>query len=252
MPERRSSSYFEVTRTPLPLPGLSPVHDGVLIAQLSDIHVGSGTPRARVAAALEVVRRAKPDLVLLTGDFVTHTRYPLPRIPEELGDMFQPAYAVLGNHDHFVGARLVRDALEGIGCTVLANEARGIDVRGEPLYLVGIDDAVTRHDDVGRALRDLPPRTPALVMAHSPTTADDLPAARGLACFSGHTHGGHLHVGPLTSWIATKIGQPYLRGAHRVRDNFLYVNRGLGFGRGSAVPRLGAEPEVAFFDLRAA
>ncbi|WP_394834130.1 metallophosphoesterase [Pendulispora rubella] len=248
----RSAAYFEITHTVLPLHGLHPAHDGVRIAQLSDLHIGTATPRARVAGALEAVRRAQPDLVFLTGDFVTHSRYPLPRIAKELAGVAKPAFAVLGNHDHFVDARAVRTALEEIGCTVLVNESRSVLVRGEPLVLVGIDDAVTRHDDVRRAFEHAPAEKPALVLAHSPSTADDLPEARNLACFSGHTHGGHLHFGAMTQWIAGKLGQPYLRGLYEVRGNWLYVSRGLGFGRGSLVPRVASEPEVAFFELRMA
>ncbi len=246
----RSAAYFEVTHTVLSLRGLRPAHHGLRIAQLSDLHIGTGTPRSRIAGALEEVRRAAPDLVFLTGDFVTHSRYPLPRIAKELAGLSGPAFAVLGNHDHFVDARAVRSALEQVGCTVLMNESRSVAVRGEPLFIAGIDDAVTRHDDVGRALQDVPPEGPALVLAHSPATADDLPEDRALACFSGHTHGGHLHFGAMTTWVAGKLGQPYLRGLYRVRENWLYVHRGLGFGRGSLVPRIASEPEVAFFELR--
>ncbi|WP_394844635.1 metallophosphoesterase [Pendulispora brunnea] len=247
----RSAAYFETTHTVLSLPGLHPAHDGVRIAQLSDLHIGTATPRARIAGALQAVRRAQPDLVFLTGDFVTHSRYPLPRIAKELAGMAGPAFAVLGNHDHFVDARAVRTALEEVGCTVLVNESLHVVVRGEPLFLVGIDDAVTRHDDVRRAFQHVPQDKPALVLAHAPSTADDLPEARSLACFSGHTHGGHLHFGAMTQWIADKLGQPYLRGLYKVRGNWLYVSRGLGFGRGSLVPRVASEPEVAFFELRA-
>jgi predicted MPP superfamily phosphohydrolase len=248
----RSKEYFDLTYTVLPLRGLSREHEGVVVAQLSDLHVGTGTPSPRIRAAISAVNRAKPDLVFLTGDFVTHVRYPLPLIPEVLAGLEPPTYAVLGNHDHFVGAREVRAALVRLGYAVLQNESAQVTVRDRPLSLIGVDDAVTHHDDVSRSLRDAPRDGTRLVLAHAPTTARDLPGDAGLACFSGHTHGGQLHVKRLTARISAALGQPYLRGLYSVRDNWLYVNRGLAFGRGSLVPRIDSEPEVALFELRAA
>lgn len=245
-------AYFEITRHVLALPNLHPDHDGVTVAQITDLHLGIGTPRARIRAAIEAIRGENPDLVFLTGDYVTNTRHPIRSIPRHLDGLVGPAFAVLGNHDHWVDAAGVREALAQAGCTVLANEAVAVEVRGRPLFVVGVDDEVTNHHDVPRALRDVPADAAALVLAHSPATADELPHGRSLACFSGHTHGGHFVVGNVTAWIARRFGMPYLRGHHRVRDNHLYVNRGLGFGRGGLLPRLDAEPEVAFFELRAA
>lgn len=247
-----AAAYFERTRTVVPLADLHPDHEGATVAQITDLHIGIGTPRARIRAAVEAIREAKPDLVFLTGDYVTTARYPIKRIPQELEGLAGPAFAVLGNHDHWVDAPAVTAALQEVGCKVLANEALAVPVRGRPLWIVGIDDEVTNHDDVPRAFRDVPEDVPALVLAHSPKTADDLPESRSLACFSGHTHGGHFVVRGITGWIAQKFGMPYLRGHHRVRENHLYVNRGLGYGRGGLLPRLDADPEVAFFELRRA
>lgn len=248
----RTAEYFDLTHTVLPLRNLPREHDGILVAQLSDLHVGTGTPARRIRAAIRAVNGARPDLVFLTGDFVTHSRYPLPLIAEVLAGIEAPTYAVLGNHDHFVGAREVRTALVRLGYAVLPNECTAVTVRGRPLTVIGVDDAVTRHDDVSRSFRGAAHDGTRLVLAHAPTTARDLPCDAGLVCFSGHTHGGQLHVKRLTASVSAALGQPYLRGLYSVRSNWLYVNRGLAFGRGSLVPRIDSEPEVAMFELRAA
>ena len=247
-----AAAYFERTTTVVPLRNLHHDHEGVTVAQITDLHIGIGTPASRIRRAVEAINEAKPDLVFLTGDYVTSARYAIKRIPRELDGLAGPAFAVLGNHDHWVDASAVKSALEEAGCSVLENESVAAQVRGRPLWIVGVDDEVTKHDDVPRAFRDVPQDVPALVLAHSPKTADDLPESRSLACFSGHTHGGHFVVGGITGWIAERFGMPYLRGHHKVRDNHLYVNRGLGYGRGGLLPRLDADPEVAFFELRRA
>ncbi len=88
------------------------------------------------------------------------------------------------------------------------------------------------------------------MLAHAPPTLDALPKGAGLACFSGHTHGGQIFVAGVTDNLFSRAGQPYLRGHYRNHGNQLYVSRGLGFGKGSTLPRLNSDPEVAIITLR--
>jgi predicted MPP superfamily phosphohydrolase len=204
------ASGFALTETALELPGLHPLHDGLRVAQLSDIR----------------------------------------RIPELLGGIEAPTFAVLGNHDHWVEPIRVANALERCGYTVLQNEHILVDVRGAPAALIGIDDGLTRRDDVDAAFDGAPSAGTRLVLAHTPPTVEKLPPHAGLVQFSGHTHGGQVMVPGVTRAIFRLAGQPYVRGLYRVRGNLLYVNRGLGFGAGGPLLRLGSHPEVAFFTLR--
>jgi len=242
---------FEVTHTALEVPGLDPAHDGLLVAHLTDVHVGWETPDARLRAAVETANLVRPDLVVLTGDFVTFSRGPLPHVPEMLHGIEAPTFACLGNHDHLVDARGVRRALEGQGYTVLQNANTVTRVRGAPLTIVGIDDGHTRHDDVAGSLRGVSPRGSKLVLTHEPPTAEKLPRGAGLLCLAGHTHGGGIMVPAITPAIAWVFGQRYMRGLFRVGGNALYVNRGIGCGNATS-PRIGSEPELALFTLRCA
>lgn len=243
--------FYEVTHTELQIRGLHPAHDGLRVAQLSDIHVGATTPDGRIISAIRAVNAAQPDLVLLTGDYVTFSHDPIDHLPIILKGLEAPTVAVLGNHDHFVDAPAVRRRLEQLGYTVLQNERTATRLKGAELQLIGIDDAVTHHDDVARALAGTPSGS-RLVLAHAPRTLDKLPPDLGLACFSGHTHGGQVDVPLLTRAIFRVAGQPYIRGHYTSRGNQLYVSRGLGFGSGGPMPRVGSSPEVALFTLRAA
>lgn len=251
-PARRAPApeRFELSSQEVWLQGLDPAHDGLKVAQLSDIHVGRNTPHGRVLAAVRAVNEARPDVVVLTGDYVTTARDPLDQVAPLLAGLEVPAFAVLGNHDHYAGARYLRGALEAIGVTVLQNRHTVARVRGAPLTVLGIDDGQTRRDDVERTFQGAPPSGSRLVLAHTPPTANKLPAWENLLCLSGHTHGGHFVIPKVTESLFRRAGQPYIRGLYQVRGNQLFVNRGLGFGSGGPVVRLNSDPEVSLLTLR--
>ena len=244
------ASGFAVTETELHLDGIDPRHDGLRVAQISDIHVGAATSSARIRHAIAAINDGEPDLVCLTGDYVTHSPAPIPRIPSVLRGLRAQTFAVLGNHDHWVAPERVADALGSCGYLVLRNQHHVAHVRGAPLTIIGIDDGLTRSDDVAKAFRGAPAHGTRLVLAHTPPTVEKLPPDAGLLQLSGHTHGGQFLVPGVTRTIFKLAGQPYVRGLYRVRGNLLYVNRGLGFGHGGPLLRFGSHPEVAFITLR--
>jgi predicted MPP superfamily phosphohydrolase len=240
---------FETSEVTLVAPWISSAHEGLRVAQISDVHVGPGTPPARVRRAVERINAFRPHLALLTGDYVTSSKRPVARLRDQLGGISAPTFVVLGNHDHWVGAAAIRSSFESMGYTVLQNEHATLRVGSAPVVVVGVDDGLTGHDDVSRALDGAPAAATRLVLAHTPTTARKLPEHGHLVCFSGHTHGGQIFVRRLTEAIMRLADQPFVRGLYEVRGNLLYVNRGLGFGRGSPAVRLGSPPEVALFTL---
>src|SRR5512143_2720970 len=139
----------------LALRGLHPVHDGLRIAQLSDVHVGAHTPERLSLAAVEQARRSAPDLVFLTGDYVSRNGREVGRARELLVGLPAPTFAVLGNHDHWVDGAGTAAALRSLGYEVLENRWTRVTVRGEPLAVVGVDDLLTGNADVPRAVRGL-------------------------------------------------------------------------------------------------
>ncbi len=245
-------SAFELTTPTLYIPFLDEAHEGLVLGHLTDIHIGPRTPDERVLSAVDALNQAKPDLVILTGDYVTRKGDPLERVPELLGRLTVPAVAVLGNHDHWTDGVTIRRDLERIGIPVLRNQHTVVQVHGAPLQVVGIDDAVSGHDDVTASFKGVSHDAARIVLAHAPPTLDDLPKDHGLACFSGHTHGGQIFVAGVTDSLFARAGQPYLRGHFEKNGNQLYVSRGLGFGRGGNLPRLNSDPEVALITLRRA
>jgi predicted MPP superfamily phosphohydrolase len=144
---------FELTRPELFVPELHPAHDGLRVAQLSDIHVGMNTPDERVRAAVREVNTFAPDIVFLTGDFVTYSKRPVPLVRDLLAGIEAPTFAVLGNHDHIVGASEVVASLVPLGYEILRNQHTVVRIKGAPLTVLGIDDGGTWHDDVAATFR---------------------------------------------------------------------------------------------------
>lgn len=246
-----NSWQFAIEEVELEVAGLHPAHDGLVVAQLSDLHIGMHTPDGRIIAAVDAVNRRKPDLVVLTGDYVTRRGDPLERVPELLSRLNGPVMAVLGNHDHWTDAPTLTRDLKRIGIEVLANQHTVTRLRGAAMTVLGVDDAVSRHADVAATFRGAATQGTRLVLAHAPPTINALPQQQGLLCLSGHTHGGQMYFGRVTEAMFKRAGQPFVRGRYDVGGNTLYVNRGLGFGNGGPLPRVASDPEVTFLTLRA-
>lgn len=226
-------------------PGLN----GLTFGQISDIHVRTGVVPHRLYTAVEMLNALNPDFVVLTGDYVCLSPKPLPELTRALQGLNRPAYAVLGNHDHWSDVKKVRHALKDAGVHVLTNEHRLLYHRGAPFYLVGVDDSVTRHHDPMKAFRGIPSHATSVVLSHDPKSADFLHPFRPALILSGHTHGGQIFFKKLTPYLSSKIGMKYLSGFFSIEGSVLYVNRGLGAG----IPlRFRAPVEVAALTLRSA
>jgi hypothetical protein len=231
------------------VPDLDPAHEGLRVAQLSDLHVGELTPPERVRAAIEEANRFRPDLVALTGDYLTRDPGGVALIREQLGGLDAPTVATLGNHDRWVDPEGATAALEHLGYGVLRNENTTLTLRGAPFTVIGIDDLRTYHADPPRAMQGA--RTGSrLYLAHVPRTADILAHwGKPMLLLAGHTHGGQVNVPllmPALRWIAR---EPYREGLYQVEKVQLYVNRGVG--NVAVALRLNAAPEVSLLTLRA-
>jgi predicted MPP superfamily phosphohydrolase len=251
---------LRLRRYEVALPDLDPAHDGLRIAHLTDIHVGLVTPRARILRAIELVRRARPDITVLTGDFVCYARRFVEPMGELLAGIGGVVACVLGNHDYWTHASGVARALERCGYAVLRNQHFSLRVRGADLHVIGIDDGITGHDDVPRAFAKLSRARHGtrLALSHAPELADRAVAHGAQLVLAGHTHGGHVRIPRLTERIFERMGHRYLAGFYpiapggagsaRRASGLLYVNCGVG---SSSIPlRAGAPAEAALLTLR--
>ena len=234
----------------IPLPGLSRRLDGYTLVQLSDVHLGLFVGDAEARAAEDLVRRARPDLIVLTGDLIDHDPAYAPalgRLVRRLAALSRDGIvAVPGNHDYYTGIHRVIGALESAGALVLRNGGRVIGDAGGGFALLGVDDPAGRsHDgpgpDLAAALAAVPAAAdlPRVLLCHNPAY---FPAAAGRVALqlSGHTHGGQLRLG--VSPASVVLGHTYIAGRYERAGSTIYVNR--GFGTAGPPTRVGAPPEV--------
>lgn len=261
----------------LEIEGLPPSLHGSKIVQLSDLHFdGLRLSNALLAEAIAHCNDLCPDLIVLTGDYVTDDPTPIHELAARLQGLKSRlgTYAVLGNHDIYYPESQgeVTSAFTRAGIHVLWNQVAY--PFGEGLALVGLADFWSREFDPGSVLDALDPDLPRLVLSHNPDTAEPLQAWRVDLQLSGHTHGGQIVIpglGPFPTWyqqvrriVPKKLRRwvPYMRedcykvvrhwqwaqGFHQVGQNRLYVNRGLGtYPPG----RLLCPPEITVVQLAA-
>jgi uncharacterized protein len=253
--------FANATATPIErvatvaLVGLPARTKPIRVALLSDIHVGNvGMRPTRLAQIVRAVNAARPDLVVLAGDFVVGeheagaARHALDLAA--LGGLRANGgvYAVLGNHDHWTDPAAIRQSLARAGVRVLENDA----VRIGPLALVGIGDRFSGHDDIARsvaradALGGVP-----LAFTHSPDIAPDLPGRFHLL-LAGHTHCGQVvlpWIGPIVRYArGLRLYDPAYRcGRIDAAGRSVFVTGGVGSG--TLPMRFGAMPDWWLIEL---
>ncbi len=232
----------------VPVRGLDPAHHGLRVAHLSDLHVGVLTPHGFIRNAVEMIQAEKPDLVVMTGDFVCYSQRFVGPFRDVVEGFSVPTVCVLGNHDYWTDGHGVSEALSHHQYDVLRNQHTRLWLRNAPLTIVGIDDAATGQADAARAFRGLSAKDSRLILSHVPSQADAAAKHGPGFILSGHTHGGHIDIPKVTEHIFRRLGARYLKGFYQVGDATLYVSCGIG---SSSVPlRAGSPAEVAVFTLQ--
>jgi predicted MPP superfamily phosphohydrolase len=229
---------LEIVYLTITLPRLPDAFAGMKIVQISDFHFEEFTEAAFLDAIVRQVNAVAPDLVVLTGDFVSSK--PLPRhfsvglayrCAEHLSRLTCPLrYAILGNHDCLVGSHAITDALHTHGIPVLGNSSVPLERNGERVWLAGIKDVLEEKPDLGAALpAGRSKQEPVILLAHEPDFADYVVGRQVDLVLSGHTHGGQILLPLLPPLLLPDMGTKYVHGLFRMRDGMqLYVNRGIG------------------------
>lgn len=249
---------LEITRLDLTLRRLPPAFDGLRIAQLSDFHFHPFTTESEISAAVNAVNSLHPDLIALTGDFVSmplfggteaNAQKIIPLAPV-LAGLRAPAgrFAVLGNHDVGTDPVLIAGTLQEHGIEVLRNRTLPVERNGARLWVAGLDDGENGLADIPRTLSAVGNGDPVLVLAHEPDVADEVARHPVDLQLSGHSHGGQINLPLLGPPYLPPLARKYWRGFYRVRNLQLYTNRGIGT---VGVPmRFQSPPEITLFTLR--
>ena len=240
-----------VEHHPITLRRLPSSFDGFRVVHLSDIHHSAFTSRDQVERAVETANRLRPDIIALTGDYISHERQFAAPCAELLGrlEAREGVYAVLGNHDHWTDAPLITDLFRAEGITVLVNQGMRFEQRGEAFWLAGVDDTMVGLEDLPLALAGARDDEMKLLLAHNPIILRRAARAGVDLVLSGHTHGGQIALRSERS-VSGKPRRRLLRGLGHQGETQIYVTRGVGT---VVLPiRYGCPPEVSLLELRCA
>src|SRR5689334_15388354 len=230
--------------------------DGLRVAVISDIHAGgSFIDDKKLHSIVERTNQLHPELILILGDYMSSNGWTSRRVePPVFGAVLKNisapygTYSVLGNHDNWYSGAKVRASLEQNGIKVLDNEVLQIEVRGVPLWLVGLADLWTRPQQVEQTVAQVPEGQTMIALTHNPDIFPNVPQRVPLL-LAGHTHGGQVKFPFIGSVVqSSRFGELYERG-HVVQNNHhLFVTTGIGT---SIVPvRFGVTPEIVLLTLR--
>lgn len=257
----RDAQELSLTQVVIPVPSLPPAFDNFTIAHLSDFHYDPIFTAKPIRDAVHAVNQLNPNVVVLTGDFVTipffgSKRRAISRIgtqAEPCADVLsqlrptQGTFAVLGNHDQSSQPTLITESLQSRGIRVLRNQADPLEQQRDRIWLVGVDDVLEGAADLDRALSGIPKGETTILLAHEPDFADYAAEYPVSVQLSGHSHGGQIRLPLIGPPYLPELARKYPWGLRRIGGLNLYTNCGLGT---LELPiRLNCPPEVTLIRL---
>ena len=250
---------LETTVQKIPLPRLPQAFEGFRIAQLSDIHIGPFMPEEQIRKYADMTNALKPDLIVLTGDFVTFDARTQGAVVDALSGLQAPfgVFGCLGNHDAWSGVQAsITKLFRQRGIRILRTENVAIQIQNDSINLIGTDFQSGHRfgpsEAVTNLLGDIVPLIARdrvnILLSHNPDTFDRAAELGIDLSMAGHTHGGQAALEFISPEIApSRLVTPYVAGWFRKPGSQLYVNRGIGT---IGVPiRIGAPPEITIYQL---
>jgi hypothetical protein len=253
------SNHPHIVEIEIPLSRLPESFDGFRIVQLSDFHYEEHFSAVPIRKSVAIVNGLRPDLIALTGDFVT---VPILERPASmraaaatvepcaaaLRDLQAPKFAILGNHDAATSADRIVRALHDAHIPVLRNQSVPIERGRDRIWLAGIDDLLRGMPDMSATLADIPEKEMTILLAHEPDFADDAALSPVDLQLSGHSHGGQIWIPGIGAPWLPPMARRYPRGLNKVGDLTVYTNIGIGTIR--APIRINCPPEITLITLR--
>ncbi|MDX2268752.1 MAG: phosphodiesterase YaeI [Bryobacter sp.] len=245
---------FSLTRTQIHLPNIRPTR----LLHLSDWHVGDGLKASELAAGLRLALATQPDLIALTGDFVSTTRA---MDHAGLRDLLRrcadtaPTFATLGNHDggRWLANRGGSPNTDEVRTVIAQTRVRHLDnqsIQLRGLTLVGLGDLWANDFSPARAfpptLDPTTPTTPTIVLSHNPDTKDYLTQHPWHLMLSGHTHGGQGRIPFAPVLWAPVRDRRYISGLYAWQGRQLFISRGMG---SPLHLRFNCAPELSLLEL---
>jgi uncharacterized protein len=250
--------WFAIKTINVQIAGLDPVFEGYKIVQLTDLHARSGVmDRQRLEQVARIANQQQPDLIALTGDYIT--LYTDQAAEEMLTNAFgqlkakDGAVAIMGNHERGQSGNVIpiTNLLQHSNITLLNNAVHSIDRSGHLLNIAGVDDVWMNMANLPLTIAQLPKTGTNILLAHEPDFGDIAAATNlfGLQ-LSGHSHGGQI-VLPFFPKVTAMWAKKYINGLYQIGSMQLYVSRGVGT-TGKIQARFNCRPEIAVIILHSA
>ena len=238
----------EVTHRRIALARLPLAFEGFRIVQLSDFHISPFMPADEIRRCVTITNQLKPDLILMTGDYVAWDPAAQGEVVQALAGLRAPygVFGSLGNHESITETEAsITRLFAAQGIRILRQERAPIRLGGDTLNLIGIDDSFTDSQGVERLVM---PGTVNIVLNHNPNEFDQAVQLGIDLMLAGHTHGGQLSLEFLRRGVSfARLETPYVSGWYEKSGSQLYVNRGIGT---TVIPiRVGARPEITVLEL---
>ena len=253
----RTTYNFKVYNVPINLKKLPVKFNGFKIVQISDLHAGSFDSHKPFTNTVNIVNSLKPDMIVITGDFVNFKPSELEEFIPDFKKLSAPfgVYGCLGNHDHYMNSikhQKLLEMLNSAGVRLLINENVPIQKDGETFYLAGSDSSSYKqyYADFTKTLDGIYSEYPIILLCHDPTNWDR--SIRGKTSvdlmLAGHTHGGQIGIDIFgEQYSPARLLYEQWAGLYSDKDQYLYVNCGLGI---TGPPlRIGIPPEITLFTL---
>lgn len=247
------ANSYQIENVEVFLKRLPKALDGFRLVQLSDIHHSPFTSSEFIEHIVEKANELKPDMFVLTGDYVSHENEYIAPVAKMMGKLKSEfgTYACLGNHDHWTDADLVTKEFRRNGITMLINEGFRFTAKNESFWLCGVDDYGEKLSDIRRSLKGSEPDEMKLLLAHNPAIMRRAAYREIDLVLSGHTHGGQLKLRePREKILFPNRRRKFSSGLHSRWDTQIYITRGIGT---VVVPmRYQCPPEISIIELRTA
>jgi len=251
---RIETEWLQTERVTIPVKHLGSSFEGFKIVHMSDFHLYPHTQIELIQRAVKITNSLKPDLIALTGDYVSGHKTRNSEAIFELAPVLSRlnakhgVFSVLGNHEYWTNKNIVLTALKESGLPVLINHGLALNIGRQILYLAGLDDGWMGHPDLSKALEKRPGNLPTLLLVHEPDFADTYSSDGTISLqLSGHSHGGQIRLPGVGALVLPRHGRKYDQGLNRVRDMWVYTTRGIGV-IGPPV-RLNCRPEITEITL---
>ena len=246
-------NWIDINYLRLKLPNLASEFNGYRIVKISDIHIDKQSKKRRLNYIFRLVNQQKPDLIAITGDFVTRRQMKfIPKLDATLGKLnaSDKVVGVLGNHDYWANATKIAEVLEKNNILNLDNKVYTLKRGNAVLNIAGVDDVWVGRDRLDLVLQELPTKGAAILLAHEPDFADTSAATNRFDLqLSGHSHAGQIRLPFLEPPFLPGLGEKYYAGLYKVGKMFEYTNRGIGMTKLHL--RFGSRPEITVFILEA-